>query len=160
MFLLRLQAKLQRNEYLNLLADANSTITLAEQSLEQAREKLKWSQILAEEKYISQTELKSDTLKWTSALIALQQANNNMYLLEEYTHRRTLEQLKSDVSQARMALERTKIKAEADVVQLEAALYEAKGKLEHQKTLLAKLEMNIKNTMIYAPADGMVVYAA
>jgi HlyD family secretion protein len=45
------------------------------------------------------------------------------------------------------------------VVLLEAALLEAEANLARQKDIVKKLQTNIANTMIYAPADGMVVYA-
>ena len=68
-------------------------------------------------------------------------------------------QLESDVRQAGMALERTERKAAADVVQSEADLKAKESEYLSQKDKLDKIVTQIEKTKIYAPADGLVVYA-
>lgn len=151
--------KYVKGEYKNELDDANAQIKVKEEALQQAQDKLIWSEKLAGEKYISQMELKADQLAVEKAKLEVTVAKNKLWLLETYTYNRNLKQYESDVSQAEMALERTNRKAKADVNQLEAELLSAQTKLEHQRQILEKLEKNIKNTRIYAPSDGMVIYA-
>lgn len=86
-------------------------------------------------------------------------AEDEKQLLTEYTYKRTMVQLESDVHQARMALERTERKAAADVVQAEAHLKAKESEYLRQKDKLEKIEAQIEKTKIYAPADGLVVYA-
>ena len=68
-------------------------------------------------------------------------------------------QLQSDVKQADMALERTKRKAVADVKQAEANLKAKESEHNRQQSKLEKIEEQIGKTRIYAPADGLVIYA-
>jgi len=151
--------KYEEGDYQNELTDANSQIEVGRETVEQAKNKHAWSVKLFDEQYISEMELKADKLAWSRAQLELKLAENKLELLQKYTYHRTMKQLNSDVWQAKMALERAKRKARADVVLLEASLLEAQSTLERQKGIVEKLETNIANTKIIAPADGMVVYA-
>ncbi len=151
--------KYLEGEYLNELKEAESRITLAEQELQTAEEKLKWSQKLFEKEYISRTELQIDELATNKRRLDLELTENNLRLLEDFTHPRELAELESDVKQAEMALERTRRKAKADVIQAEAELRAKDSEFERQKDKLKKKEEQIEKTKIYAPADGLVIYA-
>jgi phosphopantetheine adenylyltransferase len=67
--------------------------------------------------------------------------------------------LKSDVSQAKMALERTKRQANANIVQASAQLQAKLAEYDQEKNKLAKLDDQIGKAKIYAKMDGLVVYA-
>jgi len=149
----------KQGEYPNALAAAKNRITLAQEELTRARETLKWSQKLYAEKYISQTELQADQLAEKRKALDLELATNDLELLQNYTYHRKIAQVESDVSQARMALERTMRKATADIVQAEADLKAKKAEYNRQKEKLAKIADQIKKTKIYAPAAGLVIYA-
>jgi HlyD family secretion protein len=151
--------KYVEGEYLNQRKEMESQITLAKEELQTAEEKLKWSQKLKEKEYISQTELQIDELSAHKSKLDLELAENNLRLLEDFTHPRNLAKLESDVNQAEMALERTNRKAKADVVQAEAELKAKESEFERQKDKLKKNEEQIAKTKIYAPADGLVIYA-
>lgn len=146
-------------EYPNELKEAEAKITLAHEEVTRAREKLKWSTKLYAEKYISQTELQADELAEKRKALDLELARNNRDLLKNFTHKRELAQLESDLSQAEMALERTIRKAKARVIQAEASLRAKKAEDNRQKDKLKKLETQIEKTTILAPTDGLVIYA-
>lgn len=151
--------KYTKGEYPNQLKEAESRITLAEEELARAREKLEWSRKLFAEKYISQTELQADELAEKKKALDLELARNDLDLLTHFTYKRELAQLESDVKQADMALDRTVRKAKADVVQAEADLKAKESEYTRQQDKLEKIEAQIKKTKIYAPADGLVIYA-
>jgi len=151
--------KYEEGDYQNELTDAKAQIEVNKEAMEQAKNEYEWSLKLFDEKYISETELNRDKLALSSADLKLKLAENKLDLLQNFTYHRQMKQLTSDLWQAEMALERAKRKAKADVVLLEAALFEAQANLERQKDIVKKLETNIANTTIIAPADGMVVYA-
>lgn len=151
--------KYLEGEYPNALKNAEADITVAKEELTRATETLKWSQTLYDEKYLSQTELQADELAKTKSQLKLQLAENNRHLLVDYTYERNLAQLKSNVSQAEMALERTNRKARADVVQSEASLKAKEAEYQRQEDKLSKIEGQLKKTKIYAPADGLAIYA-
>ncbi|MDD5011504.1 MAG: efflux transporter periplasmic adaptor subunit, partial [Phycisphaerae bacterium] len=146
-------------EYPYELDKANADITLAEEELTRAQETLKWSKQLHDEKYISQTELKADEISEKKKALDTELAQKSKELLTEYTYKRNLAKLKSDVSQAEMALERTERKANANVIQAQADLKAKESEFGRQKDRLAKIEDQISKTKIYAPADGLVIYA-
>lgn len=151
--------KYTQGEYPNDLQKAEAEITLAEEELTRARDTLKWSQTLNHEKYISQTELAADQLSEKKKALDLELAKNNRDLLVNYTFKRNLSQRKSDVRQAQMALERTRRKARADVVQAQAELKARQAEDQRQKDKLKKFQEQIERTKIFAPADGLVIYA-
>jgi HlyD family secretion protein len=146
-------------EYPNQLKEAENKIKLAKEELMRAKEKLKWSNRLHEEKYISQTEKQADELAVTRKTLDLDLAQNNMVLLNNYVRPREVAQLESDVRQAQMALERVTRKASADVVQAQANLRAKESEFKQQQGKLKKVIYNITKTKIYAPQDGLVIYA-
>ena len=139
--------------------EAEANITLAHEELQRAAEELAWSEKLYEKKYISQTELEADRLTKKRAELDYELAVAKLAVLEDYTAKRQLAELNSNVDQMKMALERVKLQANADIVQVEADLHASERELEQQRTKLAKYERQIKNTKIYAPRGGLAVYA-
>jgi HlyD family secretion protein len=146
-------------EYPNALQKARAEITLAEEELARARERLEWSRTLYAEKFISHTELAADELAEKKKALDLSLAKNNLELLVNYTNQRDLAQRKSDVSQAEMALERTRRKARADVVQAGADLKAREAEFQRQNDRLDKILVQLEKTRIVSPADGLVIYA-
>ncbi|MHC4115849.1 MAG: HlyD family secretion protein, partial [Planctomycetota bacterium] len=146
-------------EYPNQLKEAENKIKLATEELMRAEEKLKWSNRLHDEKYISQTEKQADELAVTRKTLDLELAQNNMTLLKDYIYHREVTQLESDVRQAQMALERVTRKASADVVQAQANLRAKESEFKQQQGKLQKVVDNLTKTKIYAPEDGLVIYA-
>ncbi|MFH1082990.1 MAG: HlyD family efflux transporter periplasmic adaptor subunit [Pseudomonadota bacterium] len=151
--------KYMEGEYPNQLKGAEVKLTLAKEELTKAQEKLDWSRRLSKEKYISETELQTDELTVKKNSLNLELAKNDLELLKNFTHKRGLDQLRSDLKQANMAQERTIRKAKADVAQAEATLNAKKAEFDRQKDKLKKIEQQIEKTKIYAPADGLAIYA-
>jgi HlyD family secretion protein len=85
---------------------------------------------------------------------------NNRDLLRDFTHKRNLAQLESDVSQTEMALERSIRKAKADVVQAKANLNAREAENNRQKDKLQKTLDQLSKAKIYAPINGRVIYAS
>ncbi len=148
-----------KGEHLYELDKANAEITLAEEKLTRATDTLMWSQKLYDQNYISKTELQGDKLSKDETQLNVELAKKSKDLLIEYTYKRNLAKLNSDVNQAEMSLERTARKANADVIQAQAELKAKESEFERQKDKLAKVEDQIKKTKVYAPADGLVIYA-
>ena len=146
-------------EYPRQLQKAQADIAIAKEELNRAEDKLEWSKKLASEGYIRRTELQADQLAAQRAQINLELAENDLKVLTEYTHQRDLTQLKSDVDQAAQALERTRRKVSADLIQAEAELKAKQSEHERQQAKLDKIKDQIAKCRITAPVDGMVVYA-
>jgi len=139
--------------------EQRAMIRLAEEDLKRAEDVNDWSKKLYEEKYLSETEYLADNLTVQRKKIDRDVANSNLDLLTNFTYHRQIEQYTSDVNQAEMALERTERKASADVVQAKADLRAKELEYNRQKEKLKKTEDQLAKTTIYAPQDGMVVYA-
>ena len=146
-------------EYPNSLTAAESNITVAEAEVAQAKDTLDWSKKLYEEKYLSESELEKDTLSYTRKQLAVELKNESKDLLVNYTYKRQLAKLQSDVTQAKAALERTTHKAKATVVQAEAKKAAMQADYERQLAKLQKYKNQLDKTKIYAPADGTIIYA-
>ena len=146
-------------EYPNSLTAAESNITVAEAEVAQSKDTLDWSKKLYEEKYLSESELEKDTLSYTRKQLAVELKNESKDLLVNYTYKRQLAKLQSDVTQTKAALERTIRKAKANVVQAEAKKAAMQADYERQLAKLQKYKNQLDKTKIYAPADGTIIYA-
>jgi len=151
--------KYKDGEFPQQVRESEARIALADEELKRAEENLKWSRTLSEEKYLSQTELQADELAANKARLDLELARSELELLQTYTYRRKIDELNSEVSQKALALERTRTRAGADVVQAEAELIARRSEFEREQSKLQKIKKQITKTRIFAPAAGLVVYA-
>ena len=151
--------KYVEGEYPKELDEMEARIKLAEADLEDAQNTAGWSKKLYDEKYIAEADLRRDELSRDRAELDLKTANANRNLLVDYTYGRRVRELESDVEQTKMALDRVKRQANANLVQDEADLTARELELQRQKERLAKDEDQLSKTKIYAPTAGMVVYA-
>ena len=151
--------KYKDGEYPKLLKEADAKITLAKEELSQAQEDLKWSKILFEEKYLSQSDLQQDELAAQKAALNLELAEADLELLKTYTYPRQIAQLESDKHQAELALERQKRLAAANMAQARATLAASQAELKEEKDRLERFEKLLPNAKKYAPISGMVLYA-
>ncbi len=139
--------------------DAQAKVTLATGDMKRAQEKLDGSRRLAEKNYITTTELEADQQSALKAQLDLEMAEEQQKLLKDFEYKRQLAQLESDEKQAEMALDREKRKASANVVQAEADLKARELEHTREESKLEKLKEQLEKTKIYAPRDGLVVYA-
>jgi HlyD family secretion protein len=139
--------------------ELEAKIRLSQEQVKRAEDVNDWSKRLYEEKYLSETEYLADRLSLQGRKLERDVALSNVDLLKNFTYHRQIEQLTSDANQAGMALERTKRKASADVVQAKADLKAKELEYKRQQEKFKKTEDQLAKTMILAPMDGMVVYA-
>ncbi len=151
--------KYTEGEYPQQLMQAENDITIAEEELQRAEQKRQWSEVLYKEKYISQSELQADELAAKKARLDLEVAKTDLELLKQYTHPRDLAELRRDVEQKEMALERVQRKAKADIIQEKAELAAKESEYARQQDKLKDTEEQIGKTKIYAPSPGQVIYA-
>jgi len=149
----------QEGELKNLITEAEQQIKLAEEQHKNAEYNYEWSKNLHENEYLSFSELETDRLQVEQLKLNLDLKRSQLQLLTDFTSKRKLDQLQSDVEQAQMALDRARLKATADTVQAEADMRAKEAEFSRQKTMHQKLVDQIAKTRITAPRDGMVVYA-
>ena len=146
-------------EYHQEIQKLQNEETLAKEELNRARDKLKWSETLQAEGYITDSELQADKLAVTRNELDLQLTERKLDVFNTYSHPRNIKQLKSDVTQATEALERVKGQARADMVQAEAQFRAKESEYERQKTTLEKTIDQLAKCRITAPVSGMAVYS-
>ncbi len=146
-------------EFPKLKTEAEARIKLAEEELGRTEETYNNSLKLYEEKYISRTELQNEEIAKNRKQLDLDLARNNLDLLVNFDYKRNLEQLESDVKQAEMALERTKRKSNANIIQADANLAAGEAEKIQEEEKLLQLKEQIENTRIIAPHPGQVIYA-
>ncbi len=141
------------------LMQAQTDVTLAQEDFRRATDEFGWSKKLYAEKYLSETQYRADELALKRAELQVALAKENLSLLTDYTHTRRLAELDSDIEQKELALKRVKRESASNLVQAQARLRALEAEQNRQKNRLTKIEDQISKTKIYAPADGMVVYA-
>ena len=146
-------------EYPNKVKELEARITLAREEQQRAQEKLKWSQVLFDEKYLSESEIRADQLSVKKAGLDVDLAQDNLGLLQQFENKRQITKLESDARQAGMAQERAVRKARSDVIQAEADLRAKESEFTQSKSQLEKLSGQIEKAKIRAPRDGLVVFA-
>ena len=151
--------KYLEGEWPKILMESETDLTLAQEDYRRATDEFDWSKKLYSERYLSETEYRADELALKRAELQVALANENLNLLKEYTHTRKLTELDADYSQKTLALERVNRESSSDLAQAEARLRARKAELNRQRSKLTKIEDQIFKTKMYAPADGMVVYA-
>ncbi len=149
----------REGEFPKQLKEAKSRISVAREELRRVEDRLGWSRVLFVEKYISQMELQADELAAQKVGLELELASDNRDLLQNFTYTRRLVELQSDLDQSRMAQDRGRRKAAADVIQDEAELRARESQHLRETGKLKKIKRQIEKTRILAPMDGMVVYA-
>ncbi|MBD3267843.1 HlyD family efflux transporter periplasmic adaptor subunit, partial [bacterium] len=150
----------KEGEYPKLVMEAEAAITIAEEELSQAEENLKWSKILFEKKYLSETELQQDELATQKARLSLRMAKEDLKLLQNFTYKRQITQLESDVKQAKMALERTVRSASANITEASARAISREERFEEEKDDYKRVEEQVERAQIRAPIDGVALYAS
>jgi HlyD family secretion protein len=158
-FAIQDREKYEKGDYPKQLHEASAKIALAKEDLQRAEDQLKWSRVLYDDKFISSTELQADELAYKRASLDLELAEGDLEMLETYTHQRQTLELESAVKQARSALERKKRESNAELVKVDVDLEISVTDLDRQKEKLDEIDAYLKQTKLYAPSEGMVVYA-
>ncbi len=139
-------AKLSVREYLEgtfkkELQDADAAIRIAEENLRSAQNSLEHAERMFRKGYVSSLELEGQRFAVERANLELASANTAREVLLNFTKEKTLQDLQSqrDTAEAQM--------------KSETAAYEL------EELRLKRLEEQLVNCVIFAPQDGMVVYA-
>ncbi|MBM4015486.1 MAG: HlyD family efflux transporter periplasmic adaptor subunit, partial [Planctomycetes bacterium] len=137
---------------------AESDQKLAASEEQTAKTKAEDTAELVELDYAAETEKQSDELAHQRAKVKLEMSIEQGKLLETYEKPRQMQVLESDVRQKESELDRVRLRCEADIAQKTADEESKKATYQLEKSKLAELEEQLKNTTIHAPAAGLVVY--
>lgn len=142
-----------------LLQESKESIVLAEEELASAKDRLEWSQNLAERGFLTRSELERDQLAYNRAEITLDQSKRQRELMIQYDYPKELARLKADLEESKRELERVKLQARARLVDYEAAKLTSQARLDLETEKLRRLEEQISMARLHSPTSGIVVYS-
>lgn len=156
-------AKIDQDKYLKgdlpqQTEEAKQAILLAEQEQKQAETTYTWSKGLNEKGFVTRTELDRDELAYARTQVDLSQAQLAKKILEDFEDPRKKAELDANVKEAERGLERAKLKATAQIADVEANLKSCEAKYGLEKEKLEKYVAQLEKTKIRATTSGMVVY--
>ena len=133
-------------------------ITLRLEEEKRAEDVYNWSQKLSEKGFISSDKLESDRLAVKRAEIQLEQAKEELTLLNKYTSVKREQELDSNLKEARLELDRVKAKAAAAETQRLADVKTRRGQHEVEIKQLDRLKFMVENNTVHSEGSGLVVY--
>lgn len=134
-------------------------ITIAQEEMQRAQDRLNWTKTLEAKGYATKDELKADTLTMKRQEITIAQADEELRLATKYTYPKSVRQLEAALDTARLTLLQVKQKATSTIKSYEADVTAKLNTLELQRERLADMKKQLELTKIYAPKEGLVVYA-
>lgn len=152
--------KYKEGDYPQQTNVVSAKIKIAGEELARAKDRLNWTQSLKEKGYATKSELEADQLAVQRKEIELGQASEDLRLLDKYDFPKRLRLLQSNVEQAAKELERLKARVASQMAQADADLDSRQKTLTLQQERLDQLKQQIELTKIYAPDDGLVIYAS
>lgn len=141
------------------IRNAEISIITAQESLKLAEERLEWSEKLTEEGFETKSRLDQDKLSVTNQTLGLEKAESSKKMLNEYDLAKQEARLRSNLKEAEEELLRVKQQTQSKVRQAKAQFEIEKRKLDLSTTKLGQMEEYMEATKIYAPQDGLIVWA-
>jgi HlyD family secretion protein len=152
--------KFTKGESLQSQRNAQIEITNVLENLHIAQERLDWSEKLYEKGFETKANLDKDRLTVSQSKLKLEQAQKALWMVETFDNPKRKRSLESALQEANENLERVKLQGERKLAQFEADVETQKKTLELSQTKLEREKKQLLATKIYAPQDGLVVYAS
>lgn len=152
--------KYQEGDWPQLKKNAETKITIAAEEFERAKDRLNWTVELQKKGYATKSELEADSLSVNRKKIECDQAKEELRLLTKYDYPKRVRLLESNLDQAKKELTRLKQRSASQIAQSEADLTARNSTLELHDTRLTQLKAQLNLTKIFAPQDGLVIYAS
>lgn len=150
--------KYLEGDYPQELRVAQSDITLADEELRRARDRIGFSTELKGLGYLSEGQVEADKLVVLRSDEALKLAVEKKRLLEQFTHQRMVQELESKVAEAKRGLIRARSLAQAAVGQAETKLKSQQSTSALEESKLQHYADQIEKCSMRAPQDGVVIY--
>lgn len=141
------------------LRDAESKITTEEESLRLSQDKFEWSEKLAAKGFETKNQVDIDRLELNNHQKLLESAKSALKMLDEFDLPKRHVELKSLVTEAEKKHERLIKQGESRMSRANGTLAEAERKLTLNEERLLDIEEQLKHTKLYAPQDGIALYA-
>ncbi len=150
--------KYEEAEYPQKLLKAQMAIMLAEEEQKRAQKKLASTEKLVEMGFTSVSDLETADLEVKRKMVDMKSKNEELMILENYDHKKDLQQKQNDVKQSLAEVERLKKTYESEHKSALANLASKKTKLQVDENLLKRIHKQVEKSKIYADFDGIVFY--
>ena len=135
-------------------------VLTAEKEYDRLKEKHEKSKELYEKNFLSKDELDRESIDLLRKESALKTANTNKEIYEKYTYFKEKLQKESDSNQAIAEMGRTDKRTAAELRSAQDNMKAAGAALESRQEWLEKYQLQLTQTEVFAPSDGMVVYGS
>jgi multidrug efflux pump subunit AcrA (membrane-fusion protein) len=150
--------KYLEGDYPQLLKDVQGRIKTAESDRDQQLERSAWAERQQKKGYYTPNQAQAEALRLQALDIKLKQIQEEMRVLTEYTKKQEETRLRSELDEARRALDRVEKQAHAKEVQASTDRQTKRSIYLAEKSKAEEIEEEINKCRITAPQDGMVVY--
>jgi HlyD family secretion protein len=132
----------------------------AEKDFARLEERFAASELLLEQQFISEDEFKRDEIELLRASSRLEQARLAKVTYDKYDRSMQLERLNADIQRANDKLRETRERQEREIEAQEREVQNRSFQLIRKREDLEKARGQLEMCYIYAPQDGLVVYAS
>jgi len=152
--------KFTKGQALQSQRNAQIEITNVLENLQIAQERLDWSEKLCKEGFETKANLDKDRLTVSQSKLKLEQAQRALWMVETFDNPKNKRSLEAALQEAKENLDRVKLQGERKLAQSTADVESQKKTLELSQAKLEREKKQLVATKIYAPQDGLVVYAS
>jgi HlyD family secretion protein len=151
--------KYMNGDYPQKKKKAESELTISEEELKRAADRVTWSRRLEEKKFITRTELEADELAAKKAQIGVELARNALEVLDKFEFAKESTKLLADKEEKAKELDRVKRKADSEAAKTQSDMNSRKRTFDLATDRLQRVRSQLEKSTIKAPASGIVVYA-
>ena len=149
-----------KGEALQTQRDAQIAITNVVEDLGINQERLDWTEKLYKQGYETKANLDKDRLAVSQSKLKLEQAEKSLWMLETFDQPKKRRSLEAALQEATENFDRVKLQDERKLAQFQADVQSQRKTLELSQAKLDRDKKQLAATKIYAPQDGLVVYAS
>lgn len=151
--------KYQEGEFKQLKNTIEGEIALASEEVTRSKESYEFTKRIASKGYATPAAVEADRIAEKKAVINHEAALEKLKVLVEFESVRQLKEKEANSKEFVRELERVRRKGEAALTQCEADLASRKLTASVEKTKLERLDQQIEACKLFAPQEGLVVYA-
>jgi HlyD family secretion protein len=139
--------------------NAQIAITNVLETLQIDKDRLNWSEKLYKQGFETKANLDKDRLTASQDQLKLEQAENALWMVETFDNPKMKRSLEAALQEAKENLDRVKLQDDRRLAQCAADVESQKKTLALSEEKLERDKKQLVATKIYAPQDGLVVYA-
>jgi multidrug efflux pump subunit AcrA (membrane-fusion protein) len=150
--------KYKEGDLPQLSAEIKGRVLVAESDLEIWKDREVWNDRMVSKNYRTGNQAMADRFKQQSAELSLKKVREELRVLENFTAPRTMKELESKLIEAKSAFRTAQIQAEAKKIQALGDMETKELVFKQEQRRCDDLDEEIRNCLITAPQDGLVVY--